>query len=67
MSTLFSNYVLACVKVKKLGGCAPNPCRSSNLDTARHLIHKLSGEHSSPKTSGSASTNTSSATGPTAL
>ena len=58
MSTLLPNYVLACVEVKK------KPCCSSIDGAVRQLIHKIPGEYCSPENSGSASTITSSATGP---
>ena len=63
MSTILSNYVLACVQVKKMRGSALNLCCSSIGGSALHRILKLPGEHCSPKNSGSASTNTTSATG----
>ena len=51
------------VEDKKIGAEPPNPCRSSIGGAARHLTHKLPGEHCSQANMGSANNNTSSATG----
>ena len=61
-ATLLPNKVLACARVKKIGG-SPNPCRSSIGGAGRHPICALPGEHWSLENTGPESTNTSSATG----
>ena len=65
-----TNYVNSIAKLRlsvcksqtNLWAVSLNPCCNSIDGAARHLIHKLPGEHCSPENSRSASTNTSSVT-----